>query len=437
MKVATVTRRLAERLARPVERQDRARAALHVLDWAGTAVAGAQYPAGRALKSVAAEMGASGELFFWAGVGNVLEMDDVDKRALLHPGPVVIPVALFAAERAAASGEALLDAIVRGYEAMIRVGRAVGPAHYRYWHNTSTCGPFGAAAAAGSLFDLDTEKMSAALGLAGTQSAGVWQTRNEPLSHAKQLHAARAAHSGYFAARLVEEGAVGLQTILEGPQGFFAATCGDADPEAVVDFATSEPWAIHDVSFKPWPACRHAHAAIDAALALRAAGVCADDVASGEIAAYRDALVFCDKPAPIDPLSAKFSLQHAVAAALIGGAPTLDDFEGEGLRRFDFKALRSKFHVVEDAALTARYPARFGSSVKVTLKTGEQRKIEVGDALGDPENPVGEDVIRNKAESLIAGAGADPRALVEAALALAGGGRRGELMTALRAAMPS
>jgi 2-methylcitrate dehydratase PrpD len=116
------------------------------------------------------------------GLGNVLEMDDVDKRAVLHPGPVVVPAALAAAQDRGASGEAFLDAIVRGYEAVIRIGRAVGPGHYRYWHNTGTCGPFGSAAAAASLYGLSQEQTAWALGLAGTQASGLWQTRHEAAS---------------------------------------------------------------------------------------------------------------------------------------------------------------------------------------------------------------------------------------------------------------
>jgi 2-methylcitrate dehydratase PrpD len=434
---ATATRRLAARLARPVGAADRRRAALHLLDWAGTAVAGARHPVSAALARFAPEMGAQGELFFWGGLGNILEMDDVDKRALLHPGPVVVPAALLAAERAGADASALLDAIVRGYEAMIRVGRAVGPAHYAFWHNTATCGPFGAAAAAASLFHLGTEETSAALGLAGTQSAGLWQMRHEPLSNAKQLHAARAAHSGYAAARLVGEGFAGLHEILEGPQGLFAATCGGADPEAVADVAAGAPSAIHEVSFKPWPACRHAHAAIDAALNLLEAGVGAGEVDAGVIAVYADAVRFCDNPAPGDPLSARFSLQHAVAATLLGGPPALDAFEGEGLRRADIAALRSRLRVVEDAELTARYPARFGARLTLVLKSGAEIAVEIPDALGDPENPLDARQIENKAAKLIWSAGRDPGPLVAAAQALADGAPRAPFMSALRRALAS
>lgn len=417
----TVSERLAKRLARPVDAAARARAALHVLDWAGCAVAGARSDAARAMAKVVGPA----DVLYLGALGNVLEMDDVDKRALLHPGPVVGPAAFVAANTVGADGEAFLDAVVRGYEAVIRVGRAVGPGHYRYWHNTGTVGPFGAAAAAASVLRLDADQTASALGLAGTQASGFWQVRHEPSSHAKQLHTARAAHGGLLAARLADSGFAGLKTLLEGPQGFFAATCPGADAEAVSDFPADAPWTIFDVSFKPWPACRHAHAAIDAALALRERGLDAQAVERVTVRAYRDAIVFCDKPAPGDTLSAKFSLQHAVSVALLRGAPALADFEIEARNDPAVARLREKVAVAEDAAITALYPARFGAAIDVALADGGCLSVDVPDALGDPENPVDEGRIVEKAQMLMAAGGLDraaAAALIDNALALADGG---------------
>ncbi|MBY0422428.1 MAG: MmgE/PrpD family protein, partial [Parvularculaceae bacterium] len=292
----TVAERLAARLLRPVAAEDRERATLHVVDWTGCAVAAAQSAPARAMRRIFPRTEDFEGVMYWGALGNVLEMDDVDKRALLHPGPVVIPAALVGCDLYQCDAATFLDAIVRGYEAMIRVGRAVGPGHYKFWHNTSSCGPFGAAAGLAASVPRDDPRIADALGLAGTQAAGFWQTRHEPLSMAKQLHAARAAHAGLAAFALADEGFIGIRTIFEGPQGFFAATCPGADPGDVVAFEEDASWAIFDVSFKPWAACRHAHAVIDAALALRDKGVVADDVESLLIRVYADAVTFCDKP---------------------------------------------------------------------------------------------------------------------------------------------
>ncbi len=421
LKALTVTQILSQRLMRPVDPKSRARAAFHVLDWVGCAVAGAQGDAApRMYKSIDPE-GADGSVLYLGSLGNVLEMDDVDKRALLHPGPVIIPATLVAASFSDTSSHTFLDAVVRGYEAVIRLGRALGSTHYQYWHNTGTCGPFGAAAAVASLFDLNKEQLVSALGLAGTQASGFWQTRHESSSQAKQLHTARAAHAGLLAAQLANNDFVGPQTILEGEQGFFAATCGDANAQGVVDFEDDAPWTIHDVSFKPWPACRHAHPAIDAALALREQIKNADEIDTITIRTYRDALVFCDKPNPDTSLSAKFSLQHSVAIALLRGAPSLEDFEGEALQDSTISKLRSKILVEEAGTISARYPAQFGAEIIIQFKNATRASWEQVDALGDPENPVTDDQIISKALMLMAAGGVKGKAanaLVDAILDL-------------------
>lgn len=443
----TLTRRLAARLARPVDARVQARAALHVLDWAGCAMAGAPSPAGRAMAAALAGEGGGACTLVGAGhraspltaamlngaLGNVLEMDDVDKRAILHPGPSVIPAALAACEASGADATAFLDAVVRGYEAVIALGRAVGPGHYAFWHNTGTCGPFGAAAAAASVLNLDELRTAHALGLAATQASGLWQTRHEPASMAKQLHTARAAHAGLAAAQLSAQDFDGPLAILEGPQGFFAATCPGADPESVMA-DHGAPWLIEQVSFKPWPACRHAHAAIDAALAARAAGVTADQIKTVELITYGDAIKFCDRPEPASVIEAKFSLQHALAVTLLRGEPQLADFEPDAFNDAAVRALASRISVREGAPYAGAYPARYGAGLSLSLTKEEVRVFDQPDALGDPENPLSTDQLAAKARRLAIYGGHDmhaAKALVRAALALSTGGSLADFSAAL------
>src|SRR5262249_6843189 len=139
--------------------------------------------------------------------------------------------------------------------------------HYFHWHNTSTCGVFGAAAAAGWLLRFDQERMVWALGNAGTQASGLWQFIQDG-TMSKHLHAGRAASNGVLAAELADCGFTWARRILEGSQGFWAATAPDGDREAVTRGLGSDPWKLPGVSIKPYPSCRHTHAAVDAALAL-------------------------------------------------------------------------------------------------------------------------------------------------------------------------
>lgn len=333
-------------------------------------------------------------------LGNVLEMDDVDKRAVLHAAPTVIPAALAMAEQVGASVSDFLDAIVVGYETTIRIGRAVGPGHYAYWHNTATCGPFGAAAAACHL--LDGSDLVSALGLAGTQSAGLWQTRHEPDSMAKQLHAGHAAQVGVQSALLSAQGFQGPRTILEGEQGFFAALCPGGNPQDVL--FEQDRWLLNETSLKPYPACRHAHPAIDAALK-------ADNTGGAIIVrTYADALKFCDRPIPHSVIEAKFSLQHSVAVALDKGAPDLSDFEPDAIARY--ASTRQRIDVRECERFNAAYPGHYGASVEIGGVTWAAT-----DALGDPEVPMTKMQTVTKALSLMAYGGmktTDAHALIDA-----------------------
>ncbi|MFV3073461.1 MmgE/PrpD family protein [Niveispirillum fermenti] len=434
---------LADHLSRPVTAGMRRQAALHLLDWAGCAVIGVATPVAQALAHVflsdgsggctaighAGTVGAEAAARYNGALGNIYEMDDVDKRARLHPGPVVIPAALALAQAEGADGDRLLDAIVRGYEAMIRLGRALGDAHYSVWHTTASCGTMGAAVAAASILDLRGDALAQAMALAVTRTGGLWETRNDPLSNAKQVHNAQAAGDGLLAARLAQAGLRGPARILEGGEGLFAATAAGADPSALLAGAAPETWCLADVSLKPWPACRHAHPVIDAALALLDQ-VDRDRLEVAEvkgvaIETYADALRFCDRPAPKSVIEAKFSLQHAVAVTLLGGPPPLSAFDPAMIADAEVTALRSRVKVVTAEPYAGAYPDHFGARLSITLSDGTLLVREQPDALGDPENPLPHDRAVGKARSLMHAAGMDAMAverLVEECLALADGG---------------
>ncbi|MEM1430554.1 MAG: MmgE/PrpD family protein [Pseudomonadota bacterium] len=409
------------------------RAALHVADWLGCAVAGAATPPGQAFRREAAVSGGDGPVrsvghmgrlpvrqaaFLMGALGNPLEMDDLDKRAILHPGPAIVPAALAAAQLADASGPDLLRGIVRGYEATIRLGRSVGAGHYAQWHTTATCGPLGAAVASASIFGLDPEETLWAMGNALTQASGPWACRHEDVM-TKQLHAAHAAEAGVSAALLARAGVTGPAHILDGPQGFYAGMCPDPAPEAIT--ADPEAWRIFEVSFKPWPACRHCHPAIDAALALRPQVPATATITGIEISVYGDSARFCDRAHPTTDVEAKFSLQHAVAVALLRGRPTIPDFGADARADEALAALRLRAQVRVDPALEAAYPGHYGARLALQLADGRRLEETRADAFGDPEDPMSDREVAAKATGLMIWAGLSKEeagALLERAAAL-------------------
>jgi len=383
----SATERLAQHLARPVPRQMRERTRLHLLDWLGC-VAGAR-------QSAVAEVGRTAEpdlLTRAALLGNVLEMDDVHRGALLHPGPVVWPAVIAAIRDEGGTMDTLLDAAVRGYEAVIAVGETFDAYHYAHWHNSSSAGGFGAAAAAASVYGLDPQRTAWAFGNIGSISGGLWHMRHAPGSMTKQLHIAHAALAGLWVARLARKGFVGPAAILEGPQGLHEAMTKEPAP-----LRLGEGWRIADVSVKPWAACRHAHPAIDAAMALKENGDLSGPIL---VETYADAVTFCDRPEPSNVIEAKFSLQHAVAVVATKGEPKPEHFEPAAIGDPATAAARTKVEVREAEDISARYPAHFGARV-----SAGGHSIELIDTLGDPERPLSRDGLITKARQLIAWGG--------------------------------
>ena len=379
----------------------RENAAWWVLDWLGCAIAGLDTPPGRILIQHAADQpggavsclglaeGRSPQVaaLHNGGVSHIVEMDDVDRASVIHPAAVVVPAALAVAEQTGASGRNLLAAVVLGYEVAIRVGEAVGKTHYFHWHNTSTCGVFGAAAAAGWLLGLDEQRMTWALGNAGTQAGGLWEFIADG-AMSKHLHTGRAAANGVLAAELALLGFTGARRIIEGRQGFFAATAPDGDPAAVTR-GLGDGWKLPGVSIKPYPSCRHTHSAIDAALALRRAhGLTADDVERVEIGAYHSTIDLTDNPTPAHLYAAKFSVQYCVARALLDGAVGLNDFTDERIGEPAARDLMQRMAVQLDPALDARYPREFPSHLRLVLRDGRTVEQLVATPKGDPENPL-------------------------------------------------
>ena len=282
-------------------------------------------------------------------------MDDLHRDSVTHPGCVVIPAAWAVADDRDLGGVAFLKAVLAGYEACCRVGMSVGKAHYRVWHNTSTCGPFGSAMAAAELIGLSDEAAAWALGNAGTQSSGLWQFL-ESGAMSKHLHTARAAESGVLAALLAKLGFTGAADILEGEKGFFNGLCPDPAPGAIAADPDG-PWELLNSSIKPWPCCRHTHPTIDAAIELhgRLDGA---EIRKVSVGAYQAALDVCDRPDPRDPYSAKFSLQHCAAIALADGKVEQSSFDADARSRI--AAERAKVELGLAAAVDRRLSAVMG-----------------------------------------------------------------------------
>lgn len=416
-----VTRRLAEVLASATSSdlppQVQADTRRSILDWLGSALAGAVEPPARMAQKVAAGFGASDEATIFAAgrasagaaafangvASHILELDDVHKGSTLHAGAPVIPAALAVAEREHRDGHAFLLAVALGYEAALRIGEAVNPSHYRFWHPTGTAGTFGAAVAAGSLMKLNAVQVLDALGTAGTQAAGLWEF-NADGAMSKHLHPGKAALNGILAADLARAGFTGATRILEGERGFFRAMSESHDATRITD-GLGTRWKIGENCYKMHSCCGHTHTAIDVALDLRAQG--SEQIESVHIQIYGPGFEIVKESNPRSPYQAKFSLAYCVAAALLEGQVGLEQFAPErfgpdGVRDPAMAQLLARTRVSVDADLSARYPAAWPARLTVTLENGAVRRGSSDYPRGNPENPVSTPELEDKFLRLVA-----------------------------------
>ena len=332
---------------------------------------------------------------------HALDFDDVNLAVLGHPSVAILPALLALAEERGSSGADVLTAFVAGYELECRVGRVIAPGHYDGlgFHATSTVGSFGAAAACAHLLGLDTERFAVALGIAGTQAAGLKSMFG---TMCKPLHAGKAAYHGLLAARLAARGFTSRTDVLECAQGFCATHSPDFHPERAAETPPGGWWILSNL-FKYHASCYMTHAAIEAARTLRERhGVVPEQVERIELQIEESCDRICNIAAPRTGLEAKFSLRLTTAMGLAGvDTSRLSSYSETiaadpvliGLRNkvaFDFRSgIRNTFtETTVSLRDGSRVSARHDSGIPATDDTEQGRRLEakfvalVGPVLG-------------------------------------------------------
>lgn len=385
---------------------------LVLLDTVGAVLAGSTTEELSLIRNAVRALGGDGHASLWGTAeraslplaalvngtaAHVREIDDFGGCA--HSGAVIIPAALGTAIQVGASGAELLTAIVIGYDIARRAmdgGGGYLTFKARGWHSTSTCGGFGAAAAVGRLLKLNPERLEWALGLAGSNAGGTWAFISEG-AMSKRVHPGLAAQSGVVSAFLAASGISGPESIFETPWGgFFPTYVGvDAQPAKAVDNLGSD-FRVRLVGIKPYAACRGAHSAIEAALALRNAdGVRVETVKRITVRGSKTHFKQLRKQEPRTILDAQFSLPYAIAVALSMGGAMLDQYTAEALQRAEILALARRVDVVvDDAVADGAEPF-----LDVELVDGRILTKHVATARGDYKNPLSEEEVRAKFRS--------------------------------------
>ena len=324
-----------------------------------------------------------------------VEFDDIYRDAGYHAGSPVISAALAAAQAHGATGEQFLRGVIVGYEVSTRIGEAIMPSHYKYWHTTGTAGSFGAAAAVATILGCDRVQFAHALATVGTFASGLQQAfRSQAMT--KPLHSGHAADVGAMAAMAAAKGVTGALDILEGEVGFGAAMSVNPDwTKAVRGLGTD--YNITRMTFKNHGCCGHTFAPIDGILHLQQThGFNWRDVKRMRIATYKAGTDIVDNPAPEGDYQAKFSLQYVTAHALVHGSVRLSAFAPERLKDPDVRAVLAKIEVVADPELSKGYPNQRAAHVEVELNDGRVLKYFQPTRKGDPEMPLSDDELNEK-----------------------------------------
>jgi 2-methylcitrate dehydratase PrpD len=312
---------------------------------------------------------------------HVLDYDDTHLKTIIHASSAVVPALLAYAELKPVSGQEFLNALVLGVETACRIGNAVYPDHYDMgWHITGTAGVFGAAAGVGRLMKLNEQQMVWALGLAASQPVGLRESFG---SMNKPFNPGRTASNGLFSAILASSNFTSSNVMIESERGWAHAMSTKRDFAEITQGLGQRHEAVLN-SYKPFPCGIVLHPVLDAAIQLqRENKIDSMQVESVALRVHPHVLELTGKTAPVDGLESKFSVYHAVAAALIEGGGGLRQFSDRAVRDPKIIALRQKVKPVVDAKLAADQ-----CDMTITMKDGRKLHKYIEHAVGSVEVPM-------------------------------------------------
>jgi len=380
------------------------------LDLLGVALGGSQQPLGKILVKVAKDFGGKPQATILGhglktsvmnaalingAMAHALDFDDTHIGSIGHPSAPVIPAVLAVAEWKGLSGKSALEAFLLGFEVETRIGMGMGPKHYeRGWHNTSTYGRFGAAVAAGKLLGLSLGEMKQAMGLAGTQAAGlrlVFGTMTKP------FHPGKSAFDGVLSAILAQRGFTCAPNILEAKKGF-VETLGDHSKLEPMVKNLGKTYQVLKDTFKPYAACLLTHPTIDAIIDMRSRyDLRPEDIENIQCDVARFCLDSAGQVEPKTGLAGKFSTYYCAALALSEGVAGEDMFTDRKVLDPKMVALRKKVK----ARIVPRYKDT-EAKVTITTKGGKKYSAFVDRPKGDPRNPPTDRELEDKFRSLTA-----------------------------------
>jgi len=320
--------------------------------------------------------------------GHADETDDSNSQ--LHPGCAIVPAALAVAESQNRSGEALLRAVILGYDIGFRFHQAFEP------RSTSFGATFGSAAAAGALAELDDLHLRYLISYAAQQASGsrAWVGDDDHIEKAFD-YAAMPARNGVTAALLIQSGFTGNRDVLEGDQGILK-TYAPCDPAKILS-ELGQRFTITSCLVKKYPVGSPMMETVDATLAL----LSKQAINPEQIEKVTVRIPESGARTVNNRHMPDVNVQFMVSAILLEGKLTFEmAHDYERFQNPRVLALKDKVQLVGDNEME-RSGHRFQGLVEVTLKDGQTLREHVINCRGRPENPMSPDEVEKKAAWLM------------------------------------
>jgi 2-methylcitrate dehydratase PrpD len=391
---------------------------LCLLDTIGCGLFGSTLPWGKILAKFAKDLGGKKEstllgMKYRASAPNAalangtmihgFELDDIHRLSIIHPGSVTLPAALAIGEtRKKCTGKEFLTAMVSGYEVGLRVGMCVGASHlHRGYHPTGTHGTFAAAAAAGKLLGLDEEKMVHALGIAGTQAAGLMAAQYAAM--VKRMHAGRASQSGVYGALLADRGLTGITDILEADYGGYCKVMGESRDLDQLTRGLGRDYEVLNVGFKAFSCCGSNFTSLEAlSRIMKDEGLQAQEIKKITIRSTTVTKLHVGWDyKPEGMTAAQMNLPYCLSVMALEGETFVDQFTEKKIRDPKILEFVKKVEVVPDPELDRlgqEYRHAIVCQVETTGGRSFERRVEF--AKGGPNNPISRDEVENKFRKL-------------------------------------
>ena len=318
-----------------------------------------------------------------------------------HFSASIIPAAMAVAEDVNATGVQFLDAVVRGFEVAARLGHAITPSVVERWHPTGVVGVLGCAAATASLLGLSGEQAEISLGLAADHASGSRFCLASG-DATKSLHAAFAAHDGIVSAYMAHDGVPGPIGFLDGANGFCETYLGHVpDLSFPADFNGRALIELNSTKFFPVMHALHAATEVAQTIAALRPVDSPDEIARIVVTQSTTHARFGAYFDPETKLAARLSLPYAIAATLVDGVCTIDQFTTARLVDPVFRSLMHRVRIEPSEEIEREFGSRVASGVEVTYVDGSVEAGFAADPLGFPERPATADQRLIKAHTLL------------------------------------